>query len=184
MIRRMLAGIVFAARCCRPSGSSPGRHLHYKVRLPLPGRAIDLTGDWDHATEDWRREWSAAKGDFASAPTMPRCVWWAKPGTRQGRGRRRACKAGAGIMRMPGRLHVTWEDDNTLKVEFDAGRQTRLLHFGAWTAPGGEATWQGDSVAEWVTPPRGRGGPPGGAPPGGGAGGPGAAGPPRRGLAI
>ena len=36
-----------------------------------------------------------------------------------------------GIMRMPGRLRISWQDDNTLKIETDAGQQTRLLRFGA-----------------------------------------------------
>ena len=52
-------------------------------------------------------------------------------------------------MRMPGRLHITWEDDNTLKIETDAGQQTRLLHFGATRPPSGERTLQGYSVAQW-----------------------------------
>lgn len=38
--------------------------------------------------------------------------------------------------------------------------QTRLFHFGGWKAPGGEPTWQGDSVASWEVPRRlGAGGP-------------------------
>ena len=32
-------------------------------------------------------------------------------------------------MRVPGRLHISWADENTLKVETDAGTQTRLFHF-------------------------------------------------------
>ena len=42
------------------------------------------------------------------------------------------CKAyGApGIMRLPTHLHITWQDENTLKIEADYGTQTRLLHFG------------------------------------------------------
>jgi len=32
-------------------------------------------------------------------------------------------------MRLPGRLHITWQDDTTLKVETDTGTQTRLLAF-------------------------------------------------------
>jgi hypothetical protein len=51
---------------------------------------------------------------------------------------------------MPERLHVTWQDPNTLKMEIDAGTQTRLFHFGDWKAPVGPATWQGDSVAQWT----------------------------------
>ena len=37
-------------------------------------------------------------------------------------------------MSVPGRLHITWQDDNTLKVETDAGMQTRLLRFGDGTS--------------------------------------------------
>ena len=53
------------------------------------------------------------------------------------------CKSfgAANIMRVPGRLHITWQDDNTLKVETDAGTQTRLFHFGAAQAPSGPADW-------------------------------------------
>jgi hypothetical protein len=61
------------------------------------------------------------------------------------------CKAygAANIMRLPGRLRVSWADDTTLKIETDAGTQTRLLRFGAG-APTGEPSWQGWSAAEWV----------------------------------
>jgi hypothetical protein len=60
------------------------------------------------------------------------------------------CKAygAAAITRVPGRLHITWQDDTTLKVEADAGGQTRLFHFGG-KAPVGEAGWQGFSMALW-----------------------------------
>jgi hypothetical protein len=51
------------------------------------------------------------------------------------------------LMRVPGRLHITWQDDQTLKVETDAGTQTRLFHFMPAEAPGGD--WQGVSQANW-----------------------------------
>jgi hypothetical protein len=59
-------------------------------------------------------------------------------------------------MRQPGRLHITWADDDTLKVEFDAGTQTRLFEFGAPPAAGAR-TWQGVSRARWIRPPGGGG---------------------------
>jgi hypothetical protein len=77
-------------------------------------------------------------------------------------------------MRLPARLNITWQDDNTLRVDIDAGTQTRLLRFapgrsGGPGAPGGskdpplpaagKPTWQGDSTAQWE-----RGGGRGGAP--------------------
>ncbi len=53
-------------------------------------------------------------------------------------------------MRVPGRLNITWQDDNTLKMEFDAGTQTRLLRFTnrAASSPS-RPTWQGESTARW-----------------------------------
>ena len=53
------------------------------------------------------------------------------------------------LLRVPGRLHITWQDDQTLRMDADAGKQTRIFHFGDWKAPAGPRTIQGDSVAEW-----------------------------------
>jgi hypothetical protein len=54
-------------------------------------------------------------------------------------------------MRAPTRLHITWQDENTLKVEMDTGTQTRLFHFGDWKPVRVIASLQGDSVALWET---------------------------------
>ncbi len=55
------------------------------------------------------------------------------------------------IMRVPGRLHIEWVDDNTLKMDIDSGTQTRLFHFeGAAAAAASQApSWQGYSAAQW-----------------------------------
>jgi hypothetical protein len=53
-------------------------------------------------------------------------------------------------MRVPTRIRVTQPDENTLKLETDAGMQTRVFRFGAAAkVQPGERTWQGFSVAEW-----------------------------------
>src|SRR5262249_32164547 len=57
-----------------------------------------------------------------------------------------------GVMRLPTRLHITWQNANALTVETDTGTQTRLFQFGAPTAPSGPRTFQGFSRAEWQTP--------------------------------
>src|SRR5438105_10609173 len=151
---------------------------------PTPGSAravapIDLTGNWvSIVTEDWRfRMVTPPKGDYASVPlnAAARAVadkWDPAKDETDGN----ACKSygAANIMRTPGRLRISWQDDTTLKIETDAGQQTRLLHFAG--SPGGEPSWQGYSVATWEPaggPARGGGG--GGR---GGAGGPGAGGAP------
>lgn len=121
---------------------------------PKAAAPIDLTGYWvSIVTEDWRyRMMTPAKGDYPSIPLNPAGIKAAQewdPAKDEAAGNQ--CKGyGAGaIMRMPGRLHITWQDDNTLKVEMDTGTQTRLFHFGSAGAPGGEPAWQGDSAARW-----------------------------------
>jgi hypothetical protein len=61
------------------------------------------------------------------------------------------------IMRVPGRLHITWQDDETLRANTDAGTQTRIYRFRPVTAGTTERSWQGDSSADWQTPRAGRG---------------------------
>ncbi len=97
---------------------------------------MDLTGYWVAVvTEDWRyRMLTPDKGDFTGIALngAGRAVMqkW-DPAADQAGGE--ACRSygAAAIMRTPTRLHITWQDGNTLKVETDAGQQTRLLHFGA-----------------------------------------------------
>ena len=126
---------------------------------PRTAAAIDLTGYWVSViTEDWKfRMVTPKKGVYETltlnAQGRKVADSW-DPARDEASGE--ACRAyGAGnIMRMPTRLHVTWADDTTLKLETDAGTQTRLLHFSA--APPGEPSWQGYSLAEWQYGP-GRG---------------------------
>ena len=154
-----------------------GRSMTAQQPAAAPGSAraaspVDLTGNWvSVVTEDWRfRMVTPPKGDYASVPlnAAARAVadaWDPAKDTAAGN----ACKAyGAGnIMRVPGRLHISWQDDTTLKIETDAGQQTRLLHFTG--TPGGDPSWQGYSAAAWemAGPAPGRGGPPPPAPAGG-----------------
>ncbi|MEQ1884745.1 MAG: hypothetical protein ABL967_06760 [Bryobacteraceae bacterium] len=118
---------------------------------------IDLTGYWVAViSEDWRwRMVTPAKGDYASIPLTKEGKALADtwdPAKDTAAGEQCRSYAAPGLMRLPARFHITWQDDNTLKVESDLGMQTRLLHFGNWKSPGGAATWQGDSVARWETP--------------------------------
>jgi hypothetical protein len=120
---------------------------------PRAAAPLDLTGYWvSVVTEDWRwRMMVPRKGDYASVPLSAEgkkvADTWdpAKAGSD-------GCKpyGAAAIMRVPGRLHITWESDNRLKIETDAGQQTRLLNFDKpATPPPAARTWQGHSVAEW-----------------------------------
>jgi len=121
---------------------------------------VDMVGTWvSVVNEDWMwRMRTPAKGDTTSLPGLT-------PAARQVMDKWDASMDGrceaygvGGLMRMPGRLRVSWQDDNTLKMESDGGQQTRLLRFApagppgaaAAVAPAGPKTLQGNSAAEWV----------------------------------
>ena len=134
----------------RGRGAGPGA----APQTPRAAAAVDLTGYWvSVVTEDWRyRMVTPAQGDYQGVPLTPAARKVADswdPAKEAASGD--LCKAyGApAILRVPGRLHITWQDDQTLKLDTDAGQQTRLFHFGGWKSPGGPKTLQGDSVAEW-----------------------------------
>lgn len=143
---------------------------------------FDLTGYWvSIVNEDWRwRMVTPPKGDYASVANLmtpaARKIADSWDVSQDG-----SCLAygAAAVMRMPTRVRVTWENENTLKVETDAGQQTRRFVFDRSAQPPAERSLQGFSVAEWELagagrrggafgpPPGGRGGPapaPGGAP--------------------
>jgi hypothetical protein len=96
--------------------------------------------------------WTPPRGDYTSVPISPEGrkvadAWDLEADNAAGL----QCKAygAAAIMRQPTRLRITWENETTLRIETDAGQQTRLLRFGPVPAPSGERSWQGHSVAEW-----------------------------------
>jgi hypothetical protein len=63
-----------------------------------------------------------------------------------------------GVMGLPGRLRISWQDDQTLKLETDTGQQTRIFSFGPGAPAAGEATLQGRSRAQWEVAGGRRGG--------------------------
>jgi hypothetical protein len=121
---------------------------------------VDLTGYWvSVVVEDWKyRMLPANKGDYSGLPlnAAARKAADAWDPAKDPAAREDCRNYGAvNIMRQPGRLHITWQDDRTLKLETDAGMQMRLLSFA--TAPNRSGDWQGDSSAAWDTVPSGRG---------------------------
>ena len=119
-----------------------------------PGAPIDLTGYWvAYITEDWRwRMVTPLKGDAASIPTNAEgrkmLDQW-DPSKDEAAGLQCKSYGAPAIMRVPGRLHITWQNDTTLKIETDAGQQTRLFHFDSQPTPGTAPSWQGYSSAKW-----------------------------------
>ena len=148
-------------------GGGQGRGRGGQGNAPAAGRGgragapVDLTGYWvSLVTEDWIERMSpdsprsgtgGAGGGFgggggggrggapAAAPAAPTS---SDPCRVYGAG---------GSLRVPGRLHITWADDNTMKVEMDSGTQTRLFHFNVTQPEAGPRSLQGYSIATWDT---------------------------------
>jgi len=144
---------LFAQGVPPPSGIGPpgGSQQAKSAQATAPA---DFTGYFvSVVTEDWRwRMVTPIKGDFASIPLNNEGrrvgnAWDPDKDTADGN----QCKAygAVGLMQRPGRLHITWVDDNTLKVDADAGTQSRTWHFGTPPAPPGPPSLQGYSVAKW-----------------------------------
>ena len=137
------------ARICIsiPARGRPDPRKHGQSRRP-----VDFTGYWvAFVTEDWRfRMVTPRKGDYRNVPMTQEAhkvadAW--DPAADEASGNQcRSYGAGA-IMRLAARFHITWQDDNTLRVESDAGEQTRLFHFNSPPSRPAERTWQGFSKA-------------------------------------
>jgi hypothetical protein len=140
----------------RPTASLAGTASTAKASAP-----IDITGYWvAFVTEDWRfRMITPRKGDYQPVPMTEEArkiadAW--DPMADETAGNQCKAYGAAAIMRLAARFHITWQDDNTLRVDTDYGMQTRLFHFKPLletkALPSGERTWQGYSTAEWERP--------------------------------
>jgi hypothetical protein len=165
MKRPMLALMAIAAvAAATPIVAQRGQRGQQPPQSPRAIAPKDFTGYWvSVVTEDWRwRMVTPARGDYDSVPLNA-------AGRRQAdtwdpqrdRAAGEACRAYAApaVMRIPGRLHIAWDSDTTLKIETEAGTQTRLLKFGNTNArpqpDSVQPSWQGESVAAWELGGRG-----------------------------
>jgi hypothetical protein len=147
-----LASLISAQQAPGRGGAPPS---------PRAAAPVDLTGIWvSVVSEDWRwRMIRPAKGDYSSIPLTPAGRALADewdPAKDETAGEQCRSYAAPAIMRVPGRVRISWQDDYTLKLETDAGTQTRLFQFqrpdvqplnaAAATA---QPSWQGFSIARW-----------------------------------
>jgi hypothetical protein len=146
-----------AAAQARGRGAAPAAPPTPKAQAP-----VDLTGYWvSVVTEDWRyRMVTAPKGDHPGLPLNAEGnrvanAW--DPAKDEAAGEQCKAYGAGGVMRAPGRLHITWDGDDVMKLETEAGTQTRIFRFGGAAAASGEATWQGTSAAQWELAGGGRG---------------------------
>ena len=150
-----ILGVLAPVHAQRPPDSARGRQGGASSPRARDVAPIDLTGYWvSYVTENWRyRMVTPAKGEYRRIPVSPAALpiinaWDPTADERAGN----QCKSyGAGaIMNVPGRLHITWQDADTLRIDTDAGTQTRIFRFAPRpSSSGARPTWQGESIARW-----------------------------------
>ena len=146
-------------RGAAPAPAQPGRGgagrggAGAAPQTPKQQAPIDLTGYWVSViTEDWRyRMVAAGRGQHPGMPltaegTRVANAW--DPAKDEAAGDQCKAYGAAGVMRMPGRIHITWDSDTALKIDTEAGTQARMLTFGK-SPETGAGTWQGVSAASW-----------------------------------
>ena len=80
-----------------------------------------------------------ARGDVPGIPLNPEGLKVAEawdPAKDEAAGQQCRAYGAPGLMRGPTRLHITWLDDYTLKLDTDYGMQTRLFQFRRPTTAG------------------------------------------------
>ena len=153
-----LLWVLFGAVVAAQRGAAPA------PAAPRAAAPWDPTGYWVALVSDeWRyRMITPPKGNVDYVPVNAEGRGAANswdPAKDEAAGEQCRAYGAGGIMRLPVRLHITWQDERTLKMDIDAGTQTRVLHFGAPAAANSESSWQGYSAADWQVPGGGRGAP-------------------------
>jgi len=154
-----VSGILFVAALALLSAAklgAQGRGQAPAPNAPAKSTALrDFTGYWvSVVTEEWRyRMVVPDKGDYLtnvplSAEGRKVAEAW-DPAKDQATGNQCKGYGAAAIMYVPGRFHIYWQDDNTLRIDTDSGTQTRLLHFGGPVPEPKTPDWQGVSAARW-----------------------------------
>ena len=144
----LLIAIVVMATATISHGqdAAPGAPPAESAKASAP---IDVTGYWvSQIVDEFRHRVAPQKGDLTFVPLNMDATRIAKawnPDAKENQ-----CKAygAVGLLQRPGRLHITWADENTLRIDADAGTQTRLLHF-AGDVSTARPSLQGYSAARW-----------------------------------
>jgi hypothetical protein len=164
LLAAALAAVTAVTLGAQRGGGQPGAQRGAPP-TPQAQAPFDPTGYWVALVSDeWRyRMITPPKGNVDYVPINAEGRGAANnwdPAKDEAAGEQCRAYGAGGIMRLPVRLHITWQDERTLKMEIDAGTQTRLLHFAMPAPANTENSWQGYSVADWQIPGVGRGAPP------------------------
>src|SRR5258706_1151432 len=158
MLRPSRTLLLLAAAALLHAQGNDARNSRSQALPPDPSHdpnmdwPVDLTGQWVAAViEDWNyRMMTPAKGDYTSVPLNAQGRKLADdwdPAKDEASGDQCKAYGAPAIMRVPGRIRISWADAGVMKMETDSGKQTRLFYFQDSESPGGDL--QGVSRAHW-----------------------------------
>jgi hypothetical protein len=156
---RRFAAILWLAVPAIGAAQGPPAGPPQAPRTAREAAPVDLTGFWvSVVSEDWRwRMITPVRGDFQSIPLNAEGrrvgMEW-EPDRDETAGLQCKSYGAPALLRIPGRVRITWQDDQTLRLDADAGTQTRLLRFDAAPTTTEPPSRQGYSVANWERPLR------------------------------
>jgi hypothetical protein len=153
LVMTLAVSMVAAREVYAQGGGRAPAPLNTKETAPT-----DLTGYWvSQIVDEWRFRVTPQKGDILYLPINAQARKVAEgwdPDKDVADGQQCRAYGAVGVMQRPGRMRISWENDTTLRIDFDSGTQTRLLHFVPDAAQKGAPSWQGYSVAKWELPAR------------------------------
>ncbi|HTT04713.1 MAG TPA: hypothetical protein VMF64_05440 [Steroidobacteraceae bacterium] len=154
ILARRIALVLLVSVATQSASYAQGRDGRGPPPTAQAGAPIDLTGYWvSLVTQDWIfRMVTPRRDDYSNVPLNEAGIrvmnaW--DPARDVAAGEQCKSYGAPAIMRVPEHLHITWQDSQTMKVQTDAGRQTRLFHFVGSDADRGARSLQGYSVAIW-----------------------------------
>jgi hypothetical protein len=161
-VRAAFVAALVCGAAVTPGAQRGGGQRGAPPQTPMAAAPFDPTGYWvSLVSDEWRyRMLTPPKGNIDYVPVTAegrRVAEAWDPARDEASGEQCRGYGAGGIMRLPARLHITWADERTLRIDIDNGTQTRLLHFGGSPPANAENTWQGYSIADWQLPAGARG---------------------------
>src|SRR6185437_8028313 len=151
---RQMALVLLVSLLAQTAAQAQGRAGRGPPPTGEAAAPVDLTGYWvSLVTQDWIfRMVTPRRGDYSDVPLNAAGIQimdaW-DPAKDVAAGEQCKSYGAPAIMRVPERLHISWQDKQTMKMQTDAGEQTRLFHFVRSDADPGAKSLQGYSFAVW-----------------------------------
>jgi len=146
----LAAGVIAALSLSLTTRAQDGSAQRTPAATAKASAPIDITGYWvSLIVDEFRHRVAPQKGDLLFIPINAEATRIAKAWDPDVPANKCKAYGGVGLLQRPGRLHIVWADDRTIRIDADAGTQTRLLHFDSLGVKTRAASLQGTSMAKW-----------------------------------